>query len=112
METTIDTSIASLIHLIESKYLSTPTDFRPMDFAQKAQYFTLDVISHLAFSEPFGYLEKDDDVYDYIKITEQTIPAILILANVPWLASILQSRALRGLMPSEKDKLGFGAFIG
>lgn len=112
MESTIEAQIASLITLIETKYLSTGGKYRPMDFAQKAQYFTLDVISALAFDEAFGYLEKDDDVYDYIKITGSFIPVMLVLANVPSLARLLQSPMLRGLMPKASDKLGFGAFIG
>lgn len=112
METTIETQIAALVELIESKYLSTAREYRPVDFAQKTQYFTLDVISHLAFGHAFGYLSKDDDVFDYIKITNSFIPIMLILANIPELARLLQSRLLRGLLPKESDKLGFGAFIG
>ncbi|KAJ9137073.1 Cytochrome P450 [Pleurostoma richardsiae] len=112
MEATIDAEISNLVQLIETKYLSAPGQYRPMDLAQKGQYFTLDVISHLAFGEAFGYLEKDDDVFDYIKITSSFIPIMLVLANVPSLAKLLQSRLFRGLLPKESDKLGFGAFIG
>lgn len=112
METQIETQIGNLIRLIENKYLSTASEFRPMDLAQKGQYFTLDVISDLAFGRPFGYLEQDDDVFDYIKITSSFIPVMLILANVPSLAKLLQSPLMRGAMPKESDKLGFGAFIG
>ncbi|KAF2261392.1 cytochrome P450 [Lojkania enalia] len=112
MEGTIDAVIARLVNLIETKYISTPNDYRPMDFAQKAQYFTLDIISYLAFGQAFGYLEEDDDVFDYIKITNTFIPIMMIISNVPSLARLLQSRFLRGLMPKESDRLGFGAFIG
>ena len=112
METTFDTQIFKLVELIETKYLSTGRRYRPLNFAQKGQYFTLDVISALAFGKPFGYMEQDDDVFDYIKITDSLIPSMLVLANVPSLAKILQSRVFRGLMPKESDKLGFGAFIG
>jgi hypothetical protein len=112
MEATIEFEIAKLISLIESKYLSTPGNVRSMDLAQKCQFFTLDVISDLAFGHAFGYLEKDDDVFDYIKITASFIPIMLILANIPALARMLQSPMLRGALPKESDKLGFGAFIG
>ncbi|KAF2868641.1 cytochrome P450 [Massariosphaeria phaeospora] len=112
MEDTIDDQISKLVHLIETKYLSTANAYRPMDLAQKVQYFTLDVISALAFGRPFGYLDQDDDVYDYIKITTSYIPVMMTVANVPALAKILHSRLFRGLLPTESDKLGFGAFIG
>ncbi|ORY18140.1 cytochrome P450 [Clohesyomyces aquaticus] len=112
MEGTIDAQITKLVELIESKYLSDGSAHRPMDLAQKAQYFTLDVISDLAFGRAFGYLTQDADVYDYIKITGSYIPVMLTLANVPSLADLLHSRYLSGLLPKESDKLGFGAFIG
>jgi hypothetical protein len=112
MEGSIDAQISNLIHLIETKYISTSDNYRPMDFGEKASFFTLDVISELAFGETFGYLENDSDVYDYLKITKTFIPIMMVVANVPSLADLLQSRALRGLLPSESDKLGFGAFIG
>jgi hypothetical protein len=62
-----------------------------MDFAQKAQYFTLDVISDLAFSKAFGFLDQDDDVFDYLKLTSSYIPVILVLSNVPSIANMLHS---------------------
>lgn len=83
-----------------------------MDFAKKGQFFTLDVISDLAFGKAFGYLEKDEDVYDYIKIIDSVIPFMLVMANLPSLARLTQTKLLRGLLPKETDKLGFGAFIG
>ncbi|KAF4965520.1 hypothetical protein FSARC_6700 [Fusarium sarcochroum] len=112
LERTIDTHIARLITLLETKYLSTEQEYHPVDFAQKIQYFTLDVISDLAFGQPFGYVEQDDDVFDFIKITRSFFPVTLVMANIPSLVSLLHSRLFNGLLPKESDKLGFGAFIG
>jgi len=112
MEGTIDTHIAKLVSLISSKYISTDKDYRPLDFALRTQFFTLDVISDLAFGHPFGYLDADDDVFDYIKTTASAIPVIIMLGNLPWLARAVQSRLLRGILPKATDKVGFGAFIG
>jgi cytochrome P450 len=111
MQGTVDEQVAAFINLIERKYVSTATEYRPMDFALKTQYFTLDVISALAFGKPMGYLDQDADLHDYIKITTTYIPFMMALANVPWLANLLHSRLMRGLLPKESDKLGFGAFI-
>ncbi|KAM5368082.1 hypothetical protein ACJZ2D_009686 [Fusarium nematophilum] len=112
MEHTINEHIAKLIDLIETKYLSTNQHYRPMDFAQKIQYFTLDVVSDLAFGQPFGYMEQDDDVFDFIKITRSFFPVTLVMANIPSLVALLHSRLFRGALPKESDKFGFGAFIG
>jgi hypothetical protein len=112
MEESINVQIANLIRLIETKYLSSAHSYRPVDFGEKASFFTLDVISDLAFGGAFGYLEKDEDVYNYLKITQSFIPIMMLISNVPTLADLLHSKLLRGLLPSESDKLGFGAFIG
>lgn len=112
MERTVNEHIAKLIELIETKYLSSTGAYHPVDFAQKIQYFTLDVISDLAFGQPFGYIEQDDDVFDFIKITRSFFPITLVMANIPVLVALLHSRLFRGLLPKESDKFGFGAFIG
>ncbi|EKD12716.1 uncharacterized protein L3040_006865 [Drepanopeziza brunnea f. sp. 'multigermtubi'] len=112
MDGTIDRQIANLVHLIETRYVSIGPDYRPMDLGQKSQFFTLDVISDLAFGEAFGYLKHDEDVFDYIQITDRYIPAMLVMANLPWLARLTHTRLFRHVLPKESDKLGFGAFIG
>lgn len=112
MEQTIDTQIGNFVELIERKYISTSREYRPMDLGQKGQFFTLDVISALAFGEAFGYLTQDKDVFDYIKISDQYIPVMLVMANLPVLARLTHTRLFRNLMPKESDLLGFGAFIG
>lgn len=112
MERTVDDHVSRLIRLIETKCLSAPEAYRPVDFARKIQYFTLDVISDLAFGEAFGYMEQDDDVFDFIKITRSFFPVAVLMANMPSLVTVMHSPLLRGMLPKESDKLGFGAFIG
>ncbi|RBR15426.1 hypothetical protein FVER53590_09331 [Fusarium verticillioides] len=65
LEPKIDKNILSFMKLLE-KYAD---EKKPVDFGRRAQFFTLDVISDLAFGEPFGFLETDSDVYKYIQIT-------------------------------------------
>ena len=98
--------------MIETKYLSTDQDYRPMDLARKVQFLTLDIISMLAFGKQFGYVATDSDVYSYIKMTEESMPVMMVLTVFPALAKVLQSPLLRGLLPSEHDRVGFGKFIG
>lgn len=112
LENTIDRNVSALIELIESKYLSTNAVFHPFDFGRKAQYLTLDVISDVAFGQPFGCLESDSDVHEYIKTTEENLPAIILVSVLPWLNWVLQSRIFKSFLPSDKDKLGLGKIIG
>ncbi|KAF8848799.1 pisatin demethylase [Acephala macrosclerotiorum] len=108
LERSIDNNIANLIKLIETKYLSTETDFKPVDFARKAQFFTLDAISDIAFGREFGYLANDKDMFSYIKTTEDTIPVMNLIGALPWLAQVLHSRVFKSLLPTDKDVHGLG----
>jgi hypothetical protein len=112
MEQTIDDNVAALVKLIDSKYISTSTNYKPMDFGRKAQYFTLDTISSLAFGEAFGHLERDEDVHGYAQMLDEAGPAIIMLAVLPFVRSVLQLPVIRSLLPSSKDKIGFGKVMG
>ncbi|TGO18029.1 hypothetical protein BTUL_0013g00530 [Botrytis tulipae] len=101
----------AFIDLIERKYLSTPTNFRPFDFAKKIQYFTLDAIIDVAFGTPFGCIAQDDDTYDYIKTVGQLLPAAVVAGVLPWLLTSSRSFVFKSFLPTEKDKLGFGKRI-
>lgn len=111
LEAAMDKEILVFVDLLERKYISTDTEYRPVDLARKVQYLTLDVITALAFSKRFGYTEQDTDLYSYIKITEDSMPVMMFLSIFPWLAQVLQSRVFRRLLPSEHDHVGFGRFI-
>ncbi|KAF5010772.1 hypothetical protein FDECE_3069 [Fusarium decemcellulare] len=107
----IDAGVSRFIHLIEEKYLSTASDYRPVDFARKVQYMTLDIISKIAFDEPFGFMDKDDDLYGYVRTTEASIPMMQMFALIPWLIKLLQSPLCKAMMPSERDAVGLGPIM-
>lgn len=111
LDESIDAGVARFIRLIEDKYLSTADEFRPVDMARKIQYMTLDVISKIAFGEPFGFMDKDDDHFGYIKTTEDTVPMMQMFALIPWLISLLQSPLCKAMMPSERDTVGLGPIM-
>lgn len=102
----------AFIDLIERKYVSEGAIFRPMDLARKSQHLTLDVIGELAFGTNFGHIEQDKDVFEYIKQTEASMPAMMLVSVFPVIARIVQSKLLKRFMPSEKDPHGFGKIIG
>jgi hypothetical protein len=106
MEHTIESQVKRLIELIKSKYVSTADSYRPVDLAQKLQYFTLDVISDLAFGKPLGYLQQDADPYEYVEAMDASMPVLATLGNLPWLANLFHSPLLRQFLPSERVALG------
>ncbi|KAK3364921.1 hypothetical protein B0T24DRAFT_723929 [Lasiosphaeria ovina] len=50
-------------------------------------YFTLDAITKIAYGKEFGYLAADKDIYDYIKTCEEQVPSLVVMAELPFLAS-------------------------
>lgn len=113
LEERIDRQLQIWIEKIRTTYISTDTEFKPMDLAQKAQFWTLDVISDLAFNNAFGDVIEDKDNFDYIKTTEDAIGAITMLSIFPHIHRwIEQSRLIDMLAPSAKDKTGFGRISG
>ncbi|KAH8172544.1 cytochrome p450 domain-containing protein [Sarocladium implicatum] len=111
VENSVDTGIARFVGLIEEKYLSTQTEYLPVDFARKVQFMTLDVISKIAFGEAFGFIDADEDLYGYIKTTEDTVPMMQMFALIPWLIGLLQSPICKAMMPSERDTVGLGPIM-
>ncbi|KAK1518273.1 major facilitator superfamily transporter [Colletotrichum abscissum] len=77
-----------------------------------AQFFTLDVISDLAFGEPFGFVASDSDMYEYIKTTEENLPVFMGMTVVPWVIRLFRYPFLRSMLPTAKDPLGFGKVMG
>jgi hypothetical protein len=112
LEARIDENIANFINLVD-KYVSAPdSDCKPFDFGRKTQYFTIDVITHIAFGKAFGYLATDSDRYEYIKTIEETMGAAMMVTVLPWINWVLQTRLMKRILPDEKDPTGFGKILG
>lgn len=107
----IDNGVARFIRLIEDKYLSTSTEYRPVNLGRKIQYMTLDVISSIAFGQAFGFMDDDADKFEYIKTTEDALPMMQLFALMPWLIRLIQSPLGKVMLPSERDAVGLGRII-
>ncbi|KAK4225456.1 cytochrome P450 [Podospora fimiseda] len=111
LEVDIDKRVQEFLNLINRKYVSTDTECRPMDLAKKIQYFTMDVISAVAFGKPFGMLIEDRDIGDFIKSSEEglTIGNLFMSFGLAWLTQAPGLGKLLG--PKPTDKTGFGAMM-
>ncbi|KAI1380844.1 cytochrome P450 [Hypoxylon crocopeplum] len=113
IEDDIDEQLAALVALIRRKYVSTDDELRPMDFAQKAQFFTLDAITKIAYGRAFGYLATDTDVYNYIETVESQLPTLVVISDIPWLCRLVYTETvLRIIGPKPTDKKGMGRMMG
>jgi hypothetical protein len=102
----------NFIGLLERKYVSSPEETRLVDLSEKIQYFTLDAISDVVLSEPFGYLDSDVDLYNYNEINASSIRLLNIVSVLPWLAQLVHRWPIRLLVPREGDRVGFGRIMG
>ncbi|OCL05628.1 cytochrome P450 [Glonium stellatum] len=113
LENDIDTHIVNWIYLIKRKYMTTPESFKPMDLARKAQFFTLDVITKIAFGEAFGDLIHDEDMYKYVQSTEEMLEVIILAGVVPAFKYMFTVEWLGNLVfPTDKASTGIGKLIG
>lgn len=109
LEADTNTQILNLLSLI-SQYAKSG---KPMDLDVVIQYFTLDVLTKIAFASPFGFLTKNEDVYDYLKMTSAYLPILELGCNFPTIHSLLFSPLMQRLFaPKGTDMVGVGALIG
>jgi hypothetical protein len=105
--------VQGLIGLLRQKYVSTADSFKPVDMARKLGFFTMDVITDLAFAKPFGNLENDKDMYDYIQSTEAMVPIGLRMTAIPALRALFQTEWIsKAVFPSDTSEIGIGKLLG
>ncbi|KAI0012536.1 cytochrome P450 [Xylariaceae sp. FL0662B] len=115
LESRLDAQIESLLGLIRRKYLtgSPSQEQLYMDFATLSIFFTLDVITDLAFGEEFGYVNADSDLFGFREQVWSHWKALAMTVDVPWMRDIFYSSSfLRFLGPKVTDKSGMGKLMG
>lgn len=116
----IDRQIQQFVRLIESKYISDLSSSastgkggcRPIDLAKTFQFLTLDVIGDISFSNAFGFLAQDRDLFDYNRINESALHIQNIAMSLPWLADLVFRWPFNLVLPKEGDSYGFGRLMG
>lgn len=73
----------------------------------------MDTLTHVAFGYPFGYLQRNEDLYDYLASTRAFMPVLELGCNHPWFKKLLDSRVMQSIAaPTAKDPRGMGAIVG
>ncbi|KAF2720369.1 cytochrome P450 [Polychaeton citri CBS 116435] len=114
LEQDVDSKLLDLLRLIDSRYLARPEEdvHRTVDLSRVTTFFTLDVISQVAFGHAFGFLEKDEDPFGYIENLEQFLPALILFGNFTELTNIMKIPLIKPLLPKSTDKRGLGRVMG
>ncbi|QKX62566.1 uncharacterized protein TRUGW13939_09727 [Talaromyces rugulosus] len=91
LEEDINVQVHSLVKLIRRKYLWTESHPRHVDFARLSQFFTMDVITKIAYGKAFGYLRDDEDKFDYLRTIERVVPFVAFCTSFPALSRLFDS---------------------
>lgn len=108
----IDKHVISFVSMIRRKYLTVGAKLQPLDLGRRTSFFTMDVITDVAFGEPWGFVDADNDVDDWLKSTEEFLPAATLVSTLPWLSKLIDIPFIsQFIMPSDQDKTGPGKLL-
>jgi cytochrome P450 len=108
LESDIDDRILDLMTLIRETYVG-----KVLDISKVASYFTIDVLSTIAFGFPIGNLKANKDIYEYHNSTSQSLIPFELMLNHPFFSWLLSRPFVRWLAaPKNTDELGFGQILG
>ncbi|KAH8788237.1 pisatin demethylase [Diaporthe sp. PMI_573] len=114
LEPNVDEQVQNFVGLLRRKYaVSAEVPSRPLlDLGPTSNYFTLDVITKVAFGHEFGYLREETDLFNFMQLVRELWPRMSTSADVPWIRRILFSKPfLLVFGPKTTDKDGFGALM-
>ncbi|KAL9117459.1 MAG: hypothetical protein Q9187_006003, partial [Circinaria calcarea] len=117
LEPAINERIMDFMNRIDENWVSEPGQTKVFDIAKRIQFLAVDIITHLCFGKPLGFMETDSDVYSFLKTIETQLPIVqhfsvflelndilLRFMNIPWLKKLIG--------PSANDKTGIGMIMG
>ena len=117
MELAINARLREWICVIDQSWVSLPGETKKFDIGRSIQFLTTDVISHLCFGKPLGFVENQRDMHDFLKTLESRLPVVeqfsvltefnsllLTLSNIDWVKKLL--------IPSAADHSGVGRILG
>jgi hypothetical protein len=113
LERDIDEQLAAFVVHIRQKYISDRgSGTKPFDFALATQYFTMDAITKVAYGKEFGFLATDSDVFHAIKTTEESLPYLVLNAEMPFLGWLFtRPWILKHFGPKKTDAKGLGRLL-
>lgn len=112
MEPIVDHILRALNQHIRDDVSLGPGRAAVVNFAEIANFFTMDVITRVAFGRELGFLRTHSDVHGLMAALRAAMRMYTIPMNVPWLRSITTSKHfLKAFGPKSTDKEGPGVLI-
>ena len=96
-----------MMQLIKARYNGVT-----VDVAKVTRFFTLDVLSTVAFGRPFGFMAANEDLWEYNKTSSDFLQILEFATNHPNLRWLLSTRLVQALAaPKVTDKAGMGPML-
>jgi len=114
IEQDVDDQLLKFLDLVQNDYVAKPDEgvYKTMDLSRETSFFTLDVISKVAFGETFGFLDQDEDPFGYLENLAQMLPAIIVFGVYTELTKIMRIPVVKAALPKSTDKRGLGRVMG
>ncbi|MCJ1398854.1 hypothetical protein MMC11_002055 [Xylographa trunciseda] len=116
-ESIVSERVSDWADRLDKDWTSTAQATKVLDIAKTIEYLGLDIMTHLCFGNPLGFVETNTDLYGYLQMFHEKIPlatymSILLelntlkdlIACIPWLFD--------KLVPAADDAEGFGKLMG
>ncbi|KAI0509404.1 pisatin demethylase [Xylaria bambusicola] len=111
LEPGMDEQVKALIANIRQNMSSNPSSV--IDLAPLMSYFTMDVITKVAFGQEYGYLKANEDLYSFLKEVRDNWPKFALMVDIPLVRDILLNPvSLKLFGPSVTDSQGMGKLMG
>ncbi|KOS41781.1 hypothetical protein ACN38_g7339 [Penicillium nordicum] len=109
MEPLVDARINQWTTTLNEKFAKSGEAF---DFAWWAVYMAYDIISEIGFGEPFGFIEKGEDIGGLIQGFHDGLPAFGLLARLHPFTSWIKTTFLKKyLVAKPEDNSGIGVLM-
>ncbi|KAK1962291.1 cytochrome P450 [Colletotrichum sublineola] len=109
LEKIIDIQIAKFADVIRRKHVTR----EKTDFADLSRFFTLDVITRLAYGKEFGWVEASEDLYGYSAEISKFAALGSLISDVTWLHPLVRWNFINSrFKPRPTAKDGVGRVVG
>ncbi|POS69670.1 hypothetical protein DHEL01_v211938 [Diaporthe helianthi] len=110
-EVDVDDRVASLVNYIRTKARAAPGN--SLNFSKIIRWFQLDLVTQVAFGEPWGDLADETDHYTFLGSMDKTMPLIHSVSMMPLFRKLFFSKLVLYLAaPRVTDKAGMGRSLG
>ncbi|MCJ1385796.1 hypothetical protein MMC17_008920 [Xylographa soralifera] len=116
-ESIVSERVSDWVNRLDKDWPPAAKPTRVFNIAKSIEYLGIDIMTHLSFGYPLGFVETNTDLYSYLRMFHEKIPlatylSILLeintlkswIANFPWL--------FNKLVPTADDAEGFGKLMG